>query len=208
MPAQSKWGCAAACDRLIATYRPRERRRMSRAHGKSRRPWNVITAGTGEVRARIGLNHSRWPWMRSNSRARSRTIRMVSCRYALGSSPKPRGRSARGTVAISRPGMFESPVAKVVTSCPRATSSRTRPSTTRSVPPYPAGGTASSGGATCAMRSLGPDGASMPPTRFAACSSVNTPPVRRVGRESRPGPGLRVRFRATLGEQQRDGCVA
>src|SRR5215207_784916 len=46
----------------------------------------------------------------------------------------------------------ESPLANSVTSCPNATSSSVSQCTTRSVPPYSLGGTASVSGATCAMR--------------------------------------------------------
>jgi len=47
---------------------------------------------------------------------------------------------------------LESPLANSVTSFPSATSSSVSQCTTRSVPPYNLGGTASVSGATCAMR--------------------------------------------------------
>ena len=72
--------------------------------------------------------------------------------WGLTSPPQPAGRSACGTVAMSEPGTSESPLANVVTSWPRSVSSVASAWTMRSVPPYTAGGTRSSGGATRAIR--------------------------------------------------------
>jgi len=60
------------------------------------------------------------------------------------------------TIGTSLPGVCESPLAKTVTSWPRSTSPAARAATTRSVPPYPTGGTAFTGGATSAIRSALP----------------------------------------------------
>ena len=60
-------------------------------------------------------------------------------------------RSARGVQGMRRALVFESPLAKSVTSCPWATSASVRYETTRSVPPYSAGGTDSYNGATWAI---------------------------------------------------------
>src|SRR6202163_1693510 len=73
---------------------------------------------------------------------------------ALGSRTAPSRRSAFGHVASSFADVCESPLANRVTSCPSATSSSVSQCTTRSVPPYSLGGTASVSGATCAMRIL------------------------------------------------------
>src|SRR5260370_40996261 len=71
---------------------------------------------------------------------------------ALGSRTDPSRRSAFGHVASSLAEVRESPLANRVTSFPSATSSSVSQCTTRSVPPYSRGGTASVSGATCAMR--------------------------------------------------------
>ena len=59
--------------------------------------------------------------------------------------------------------VWESPEANSVTWCPRRTSSSVSTWTTRSVPPYPDGGTRSSGGAICAIRSGRPPPVGRPP---------------------------------------------
>jgi hypothetical protein len=89
--------------------------------------------------------------MTSKSAAWSSTVLSVASSQGAGSPEKPDGHSATGTVGTSRPGTIESPEAKVVTSWPRWCSSATRAPTTRSVPPYATGGTATSGGATSAI---------------------------------------------------------
>src|ERR1700724_43323 len=71
---------------------------------------------------------------------------------AFGSRTAPSRRKAFGQVASSVAEVCESPLANNVTSCPNATSSSVNQCTTRSVPPYSLGGTASVNGATCAMR--------------------------------------------------------
>src|SRR6478672_3254889 len=71
---------------------------------------------------------------------------------ALGSRTDPSSRSALGHVESSFADVWESPLANSVTSFPNATSSSVNQCTTRSVPPYNLGGTASVSGATCAMR--------------------------------------------------------
>src|ERR1700744_194862 len=71
---------------------------------------------------------------------------------AFGSRTDPSSRSALGQVASSFAEVWESPLANSVTSFPNATSSSVNQCTTRSVPPYNLGGTASVSGATCAMR--------------------------------------------------------
>src|SRR6202040_1798717 len=71
---------------------------------------------------------------------------------ALGSRTDPSRRSAFGQVASSFAEVRESPLANNVTSFPKVTSSSVNQYTTRSVPPYSRGGTASVSGATCAMR--------------------------------------------------------
>jgi hypothetical protein len=53
-------GCIAACARLIATRWPRAGARRPAAQGRSRRPWYVVTTGTGEAIARSPLYHSMW----------------------------------------------------------------------------------------------------------------------------------------------------
>ena len=59
---------------------------------------------------------------------------------------------ARGHIGRSVAAVTESPLANSVTSWPNSTSPSTSQATTRSVPPYNLGGTASVSGATCAMR--------------------------------------------------------
>ena len=54
--------------------------------------------------------------MRSNSCARSSTLRIVASMYGSESPLYPIGRSASGTVTTWRPGTSESPLANVVMS--------------------------------------------------------------------------------------------
>ena len=90
--------------------------------------------------------------MTSNSAACSATIFTVVANQPPESASIPAGRRASSTVGTSRHGTSESPLAKTVTSWPRRTSSVVSSWTTRSVPPYAAGGTRSIGGATWAIR--------------------------------------------------------
>jgi hypothetical protein len=55
-------------------------------------------------------------------------------------------RRALGHIATKRAVLVESPLANKVTSCPAQTSSSVSHETTRSVPPYPEGGTLSESG--------------------------------------------------------------
>src|ERR1700720_3383803 len=70
---------------------------------------------------------------------------------ALGSRTEPSSRRERGQLASSRALVTESPLANSVTSWPSAISSSVSHDTTRSVPPYSFGGTASVSGAICAI---------------------------------------------------------
>src|ERR1700679_3540704 len=60
-------------------------------------------------------------------------------------------RRARGQIGASSALVKLSPEANNVTSCPSSTNASVRYATTRSVPPYIFGGTASVSGATCAI---------------------------------------------------------
>src|SRR5215217_3934192 len=66
----------------------------------------------------------------------------------------PASRSPWGTQGTSVAEVWESPLANSVTSWPCATSSSVSQDTTRSVPPYSFGGTASANGATWAIRTI------------------------------------------------------
>src|SRR5215469_4580304 len=70
---------------------------------------------------------------------------------ALGSRTEPSSRRERGQLASSRALVTESPLANNVTSWPSVISSSVSHDTTRSVPPYNFGGTASVSGAICAI---------------------------------------------------------
>src|ERR1700735_773942 len=70
---------------------------------------------------------------------------------ALGSRTEPSSRRERGQLASSRALVTESPLANSVTSWPSVISSSVSHDTTRSVPPYNFGGTASVSGAICAI---------------------------------------------------------
>src|SRR2546430_2047207 len=70
---------------------------------------------------------------------------------ALGSRTEPSSRRARGQLASSRALVTETPLANSGTSWPSAISSSVSHDSTRSVPPYSFGGTASVSGAICAI---------------------------------------------------------
>ncbi len=59
---------------------------------------------------------------------------------------------ATGNTDSSFAEVVESPGANSVTSCPRSARPSASSETTHSIPPYPFGGTASHGGAICAIR--------------------------------------------------------
>ena len=69
MPAQGTSGWVSAWFRLMATRPGGGSVSISTAQGWSRRPWKVVTTGTGATRASRRLAHSRWAWMRSNRSA-------------------------------------------------------------------------------------------------------------------------------------------
>ena len=93
-------------------------------------------------------------WMRSKSSGAFQDHpdrRLEVRRRVVGEAGRPERLAARSTTCS--PGIRESPLANVVTWWPRRSSSWTSSATIRSVPPYAMGGTASSGGATWAIRS-------------------------------------------------------
>src|SRR6187551_609330 len=99
---------------------------------------------------------------------------------AFASRTAPSSRSARGQPGSSFALVCESPLANNVTSCPSATSSSVIQCTTRSVPPYSFGGTASVSGATCAMRMMSPVGLQMAPCAASARELENAQKARRT----------------------------